>query len=94
MNKFLACLFISILCFTNILFTNAQEGGASIYFSPASGTFYVGSTFDVSVFVNTNGNDVNAVRVDLKFDPKKLQVASPTAGKSFIHGYYQTTIGF
>ena len=58
--------------------------GASLYFSPASGTFFVGSTFDVSVFINTGGENVNAVQVDIKFDPTKLQVASPTAGKSFI----------
>jgi len=58
--------------------------GASLYLSPGSGTFFVGSTFDVSIFVNTGGNNVNAVKVDLKFDPKKIQIASPTAGKSFI----------
>ncbi len=61
-----------------------EAAGASLYLSPASGTFFVGSTFDVSVFVNTGAEDVNAVQVDLKFDPTKLQIASPTAGKSFI----------
>jgi len=61
-----------------------KAAGASLYLSPNSGTFYVGSTFDVSIFVNTGGEDINAVQTDLKFDPKKLQIASPTAGKSFI----------
>ena len=55
-----------------------------MYLSPNSGTFFIGSTFDVSVFVNTGGEDVNAVEANLKFDPRKIQVASPTAGKSFI----------
>lgn len=82
MNKFLTFLLILILFLTFIPTTKAE--GASIYLSPSSGTFYVGSTFNVSVFVNTGGSDVNAVRVDLKFDPKKLQVASPTAGRSLI----------
>ena len=59
-------------------------GGASLYFSPNQGTFYVGSTFNVSIFVNTGGNDINTIKVDLKFDPKKLQIVSPTIGKSFI----------
>ena len=58
--------------------------GASLYLSPSSGTFFVGSTFDISIFLNTGGNDINAVKVDLKFDPKKLQITSPTAGRSFI----------
>ncbi|MFH1401566.1 MAG: cohesin domain-containing protein [Parcubacteria group bacterium] len=61
-----------------------EAAGASFYLSPNAGTFYVGNTFDVSVFVNTGDNNVNAVQAVLKFDPKKLQIASPTAGKSFI----------
>lgn len=71
----IGCLFLPVA---------VRAAGASLYFSPNSGTFYVGHTFNVSIFVNTGGNNVNAVRVDLKFDPKKLQIASPTAGRSFI----------
>jgi len=67
-----------------VLPLTAKAAGASLYFSPNSGTFYVGSTFDVSIFLNTGGENVNAVQADLKFDPTKLQIASPTAGKSFI----------
>lgn len=62
----------------------AFAGGASLYLSPSTGTFFIGSTFDISIFVNTGGNNVNAVKVDLKFDSGKIQIASPTAGKSFI----------
>jgi hypothetical protein len=58
--------------------------GASFYFSPNAGTFYVGSTFDVSIFVNTGGNNINAVGSDIKFDPRKIQIANPTTGRSFI----------
>ena len=67
-----------------IIASSAQAAGASFYLSPATGSFFVGSTFDVSIFVNTGGENVNAVEVNLKFDPAKLQIASPTAGKSFI----------
>lgn len=76
--------FSFLLLFISCFPKSAKAEGASLYFSPSSGTFFVGSTFDVSVFVNTDGEDINAVEVNLKFDPKKLQVASPTAGKSFI----------
>ncbi len=58
--------------------------GASLYFSPNIGTFFIGSTFNVSIFVNTGGSNINAVKVDLKFNPRQIQVASPVAGKSFI----------
>lgn len=67
-----------------VQFVRAEERGASFYLSPHTGTFFVGSTFDVSVFVNTEENSINAVQVDLKFPPNLLQVTSPTAGSSFI----------
>jgi len=79
---FLISFIVFFLFFARVDFTEAQ--GASLYLSPQTGTFFVGSTFDVSIFVNTERNDVNAVKVDLKFDQRKLQIASPTAGRSFI----------
>ncbi|MFC1789499.1 cohesin domain-containing protein [Patescibacteria group bacterium] len=63
---------------------SADELTSSLYLSPYSGTFFVSNTFDVSVFVNTEGNVINAVEIDLKFPPDLLQVTSPTAGSSFI----------
>lgn len=58
--------------------------GATLYLSPNSGTFYVGNTFDISIFLNTNEKHINAVKVDISLDPKKLQLVNPTTGKSFI----------
>ena len=81
MKKLFFFSIILVLSLTTV--SSVKAAGASLYLAPSEGTFFIGSTFDVSVFVNTGGNDVNAVWVDLKFDPKKLQVASPTAGKSF-----------
>ncbi|MBZ9569798.1 hypothetical protein KJA16_02650 [Patescibacteria group bacterium] len=82
MKKIFLILLVIISSFP-IAFS-VQAEGASLYLSPASGTFFVGSTFDISIFVNTGGENINAVEINLKFDPTKLQVASPTAGKSFI----------
>lgn len=61
-----------------------ESPSASLYFSPSKGTFFVGGTFDVSVFVNTEGSSINAVEVNIKFPTDLLQVVSPTAGSSFI----------
>ncbi len=80
-NSFQLLILIILAVFFPLV---GQAAGASLYFSPASGSFFVGSTFNVSIFANTNGEDINAVEVNLKFDPAKLQIASPTAGKSFI----------
>lgn len=58
--------------------------GASLYLSPASGTFTVGSTFTVSVILDTNGHSINALEASLAFPADKLQVVSPTLGSSVI----------
>ncbi|RJP43095.1 hypothetical protein C4587_02995 [Candidatus Parcubacteria bacterium] len=60
------------------------QSGASVFLSPSSGTFTVDSTFTVSIHLNTGGNFVNAVEVNIAFPPDKLQVVSPTTGKSLI----------
>ncbi len=57
---------------------------ASLSFSPMSGAFNVGGTFSVSIFLDTRGESVNAVRVAMQFPPDKLQVISPTTGHSII----------
>ena len=62
----------------------AQASNASLHLSPNSGTFYVGNTFDVSILLNTGKNNVNAIKADLKFNPKKLQIVNPATGTSFI----------
>jgi len=82
MKKVFFILIILIISFG--VTSGVKAEGASLYISPQTGTFFIGSTFDISIFVNTGGNNVNAVKVDLKFDQRKLQIASPTAGRSFI----------
>jgi len=78
-----------ILIFFLIIFlpskVKAEEASLSIY--PQTGTFTVGSTFDVSLFINTGGQNVNAVKIDLKFDPKKLQVITPAKVLSAVAGW-------
>ncbi|MEX1051804.1 MAG: cohesin domain-containing protein, partial [Patescibacteria group bacterium] len=62
----------------------AQATDASIYFSPNSGEFLVGSTLDVSIVVNTGDHSINALQADITFPADKLQVISPSVGTSFI----------
>ena len=82
---------LKILCISAFFFaffcmmpTGTRAAGATLYLVPGSGTFFVGSTFDVSVFVNTGGENVNAVEVNLKFDPAKIQIVSSAVGQSFV----------
>lgn len=73
-------LSVSFLAFPFI----ARGADAELYLSPSSGSFLAGSTFTVSVFLNTGGNEINTVFVELEFPPEILQITSPTAGTSFI----------
>lgn len=76
-------IFILILLFS-FLPGATEATGASLSIYPQAGTFTVGSTFDVAIFMNTGGENVNAVRADLKFDPEKLQVITSAKGLSAV----------
>lgn len=85
MKKTASVIIISIIL--SLMAPIAQGTGVSLYLSPQSGTFLVGSTFTVSIYLNTKGNEINTVEVDLKFSPDVLQVTSPTAGESFVSSW-------
>ncbi|MDO8265134.1 MAG: cohesin domain-containing protein, partial [Candidatus Parcubacteria bacterium] len=60
------------------------EKKSTIFLSPRIETVLVGSTFDVSVFLDTQGNSINAVELNLKFPTDKLTIVKPSGGKSFV----------
>jgi len=86
--KYVGKLVVFIIIFTMLWGFAAPKGEAelraSLYLSPPSGTFAVGSTFTVSLVLDTGNKFINAVEADLSFPPDKLQVVSPTTGRSFI----------
>lgn len=51
---------------------------------PSAGTFVVGSTFNVPIYLNSEGEAVNAIAISAKFPPDKLQLVSPSTGQSVI----------
>ena len=78
----------SVFLLALFFFTKPAEA-ANFNVSPSSGTYTVGSTFDVSVLLDTKGQSINAVDMQLSFPPDKLQLISPSAGTSII-GVYTT----
>lgn len=62
----------------------AKAAAAVVFLSPSSGTFIVDSTFDVSVYLNTEGNTINTVDLALRYPPDRLQLVSTGTGKSII----------
>ncbi|MEK9186673.1 MAG: cohesin domain-containing protein, partial [Patescibacteria group bacterium] len=57
---------------------------ATLFLNPGIGSFLVGSTFDVSIVLDTKGKSVNTIEIDLRFPPNLFQVANPSTGKSII----------
>lgn len=62
----------------------ARADQATLFLEPLSGTFFIGSTFDLSVVLDTKGQAVNTVEIALQFPPDKLQLISPSVGRSII----------
>ncbi|MDP3963859.1 MAG: cohesin domain-containing protein [bacterium] len=62
----------------------ASGAGASLNISPASGSFFLGSTFNVSFALNTGREAINAIEVEILFPPDKIQVVNPSIGTSFV----------
>jgi hypothetical protein len=62
----------------------AYAANAEVLLSPSTGTHVVGSTFDVSIFLDTQGYSVNTIDLDLRYPQDKLQLVSSSTGKSII----------
>ena len=73
-------LIVLFALFARVPITHA----ASLSLGPSSGSFTVGSTFDVSIFLDTEKEYVNVIDILLQFPPDKLQLVSPATGPSII----------
>jgi len=56
---------------------------ATLYFSPASGSFVLGSTFSVSVRANTQDQAVNTAEATVNYSPDTLELVKVSAGSTF-----------
>ena len=83
MKSIKSAAFFLIFFFTFFL-TSGIAHAATLSLSPSTGAFSVGSTFDVSISMDTNGKSVNALAISLDFPPDMLQVVSPSLGQSVI----------
>lgn len=77
--KLLFAPFVTIL---GLIFFSQAAWAATINYSPASGTQYVGSSFNVGIYVNTQGAATNSYQADIRFPADKLDVTSVSTGGS------------
>jgi len=71
-KKYFVFLVLAILIFANLPKAVFAQS-ATLYFSPASGTFTQGESFWVDIMVNTKGEKVNAVAAYLDYAQDKLE---------------------
>lgn len=70
-----------------MVLTATPAEAATFSVTPQAGTYSVGSTFDVSIILDTQGQSINAVQMQLAFPADKLQLVSPQVGNSIIEIY-------
>lgn len=55
-----------------------------LFFSPRTSSFVEGSTFEVPIYIDTQGVSINSIEVRLKFSSDKLTIVNPSGGVSII----------
>lgn len=68
----LVLVFLSSFC----LITPVKAAGASLFLSPPSATYAVGSTFSIKVNINSGGDAINATEANLIFNPDEISIVS------------------
>ncbi len=70
-------------------FSAGSAHAATLYTSPSTGSYAVGSTFSVGIFVSSAGESANAVSGEISFPVDKLQVLSVSKSGSIINLWVQ-----
>ncbi len=94
-RRFFHGVLFSLFIFTHILATsleaqviNVDASGLvvkpEITLSPRTGSFVEGSTFDVSVLLNTKGISINGLEIRISYDKNALEVVRPAGTESII----------
>lgn len=81
-KNFLILSLISVFSFSFFGISPAKAASATLYLSPGSGTYVIGSNFNVGVKVNTDGEVVNAAEGAISFDNNLLEAVSVSKGGS------------
>jgi len=77
-------LCVGVFLFVGIFGLTHTVLAATLKVVPQNEAYTVGDTFDVSILLDTEGESVNAIDVDLRFPPDKLQLVSPKTSLSVI----------
>lgn len=82
---------IALLLFP--VFLNLEANAASLSLSPATSTLVTGNSYDMYIYVNTEGADIISADVTINYDPSKVTIVSITPGTIFSQSNRQTNVG-
>lgn len=80
---------LGLLIFWWLLPIYGQAAGATLYLSPSSGSYAIGESFSVAVYVNSAEQAMNAASGNISFPQNKLEVTSLSKGGSIISLWIQ-----
>lgn len=72
--KKISCLLLAVSCFLTTAALALAVGSASLSFSPANGSYQVGQTFKVVIYVNPVGEMIDMVRAKVSFPAQLLEI--------------------
>lgn len=72
-----------VIALVSILTAAQAAGNASLAISPLSGSYKVGQTFNVAIFVDPGGDTIDSVRARLSYPPDLLEIKNFTFGSAF-----------
>jgi len=67
-----------------LIFFPNKISASTLYFSPSSGNFSKGSTLNVNIYTNTEGENINAVQANFTYPSDKLQFINISTGGSVL----------
>ncbi|HZX50171.1 MAG TPA: hypothetical protein VFE94_03440, partial [Candidatus Paceibacterota bacterium] len=73
-NYYKPFFFFVVFLFGFSFFYLPEANAATLSLQPSTGTFQVGSTFEVSVYIDTQKETINAIEAYLHFPADKLQL--------------------
>ena len=82
------CLFVFFFVWFSLLLSMTAQA-ASLSFSPSSGSYFVGQTFPLEVYVSSPEQSMNAISGVISFPKDKLEVASVSKTGSIIDLWVQ-----
>ena len=77
-------IFFCVLFFTVFaaVFPSSVFASSDLYLDPPAGTYTQGNTFQIKLYVNTHGDEINAAAANLTFNNTILNVSSIDTGSS------------